>query len=54
MQGSGSVEPVQVLKGLVAARLRVEHAYYKLVGHLDAFCIFWTQGVLCTIQNEDE
>lgn len=30
-QNSGSVEPVQVLEGLLKARLRVEYAYYKVM-----------------------
>ena len=43
-RGVGSVDPVQVLKGLVAARLRVEYAYHKTVDNLEGFDSRWTVG----------
>ena len=51
-EGAGSIDPVQVMEGLVAARLRVEFAYYKLVDNVEAFSLFWAQGdVLCVVQE---
>ncbi|CAL8291853.1 unnamed protein product [Boreogadus saida] len=37
VQGIGSVEPVLVLKGLLKARLRVEHAYYRMMDDIQGF-----------------
>ena len=39
---NGSLDPVQVLKGMIAAWLRVENAYYKLLGNIDTFILFLT------------
>ena len=54
-QGAGSVEPVPVLEGLVQARLRVEHAYYKMMDNLLFFSGLWAvRGVLCSVGEEGE
>ena len=51
-EGAGNTNPMQVLKGLVAARLRVEFAYYKLVDNLETFVSLWAQEeVLCSVQD---
>ena len=51
-EGTGNTDPVQVLEGLVAARLRVEFAYYNTVDNLETFISFWAQGdVLCSVQD---
>lgn len=34
IQGAGCVEPVSVLEGLVKARLRVEHSYYRMTDNV--------------------
>ena len=53
--GVGSVDPVQVLQGLVAARLRVEHAYYRTVDNLEGFTSIWAVGgVLCTVGEQGD
>ena len=55
IKGVGSIDPVQVLTGLVAARIRVEHAYYKLTNNLDIFNNIWAVGeVLCLLQEGGE
>ena len=42
VQSIGSVEPVLVLKGLLKARLRVEHAYYQMMDDmLEGFYALW-------------
>ena len=54
-RGAGSVDPVQVLKGLVAARLRVEYAYHRTVDNLEGFGSRWTVGgVLCMLGDQGE
>ena len=54
-RGVGSVDPVEVMRGLVAARLRVEHAYHKTVDNLEGFNSRWTVGgVLCTLGEQGE
>ena len=53
IQGLASVHPVLMLKGLLAARIRVEFAYYRLTGNLDDFfCTWGLDGVLCSVQDE--
>lgn len=44
MRSMGSVEPERVFKGLLMARLKVEHAYYKMVDNLEAFILIWGVG----------
>ena len=51
-EGTGNTDPVQVLKGLLAARLRVEFAYQKTVDNLETFISFWAQEeMLCSVQE---
>ena len=51
--GTGSCEAADVLKGLVAARLRVEFAYYSLVQRIPEFLSLWgIDGALCNIDGE--
>ena len=53
-EGAGSTNPVQVLEGLVAARLRVEFAFYKLTDNLETFSLFWAQKeVLCAVRDDE-
>ena len=48
-----SVDPVLMLKGLLAGRLRVEFAYYRLTGNLDGFLCTWgLGGLLCFVEDE--
>ena len=50
MQTVGSVEPVSVWRGLLKARLRVEHAYYEVMDTLQVFKKYmgcWGGFVLC-------
>lgn len=50
-QNVGSVEPMPVLKGLLKARLRVEHTYFEMMGDVLAFSRMWAvgggRGVIC-------
>ena len=40
------------MKGLVAACLKVEHAYYQTVGDLQSFLALWAEGgVLCSVDR---
>lgn len=53
MLGQGWTDVVRSLKGLVAARLRVEHAFYTLTSNLEPFRALWgIRHVLCS-QEED-
>ena len=55
VQTVGSVEPVSVLRGLLKARLRVEHAYYKMMGTLQVFRNIWAvEEVLCSVGEDGE
>ena len=55
VQTVGSVEPVSVLRGLLKARLRVEHAYYKMMGTLQVFKNIWAvEEVLCSVGEDGE
>lgn len=50
MLGQGWADVVQSLKGLLASRLRVEHAFYSLTNNLDSFESMWGIGrVLCSV-----
>ena len=54
-QSVGSVEPVLVLKGLLKARLRVEHAYYRMMDNVHGFGHVWAVGgVLCSVGGDGE
>lgn len=51
--GTGSVDAECVLKGLVAARIKVEFSYFKMVNNVLEFSTVWTVGkVLCEIVDE--
>ncbi len=51
--GQVSLNVLNMFMGLVAARLRIEHAYYKLVKCVEAVIDVWgINYVLCTV-NED-
>ena len=53
IQGAGSVEAEVMAKGLVAARLKIEFAYYKMISCLELFAEMWGQGdVLCSVDQE--
>ena len=50
-----SVEPVSVLRGLLKARLRVEHAYCKMMKTVQVFKHVWAVGeVLCSVREDWE
>uniref|UniRef100_A0A669D6D2 Reverse transcriptase domain-containing protein n=1 Tax=Oreochromis niloticus TaxID=8128 RepID=A0A669D6D2_ORENI len=50
MLGQGWTDVVQSLKGLLASRLKVEHAFYSLTSSLDSFETMWGIGrVLCSV-----
>ncbi|KAL7838883.1 hypothetical protein AOLI_G00272870 [Acnodon oligacanthus] len=52
MLGQGAVDVVAVFLGLVAARLRLEHAYYSLMGKLPEFMSIWgINEILCTVDD---
>lgn len=52
MQGNGWTDPVHCFKGLVSGRLRLEHAYYKLMENLSGFTEVWAiNHVLCSVDN---
>ncbi|KAJ3583936.1 hypothetical protein NHX12_015433 [Muraenolepis orangiensis] len=54
LAGVGWTDAVLCLRGLVAARLRVEHAYYTLINHLQGFLDVWAVGqVLCSLGEND-
>ncbi len=47
------MDPVKMLKGLIANRLKIEFAYYGLVGDLITFREKWRVGeMLCCISEE--
>ena len=53
-QNVGSVEPL-VLEGLLRARLRLEHAYYRMTDNMRTFAQLWTVGrVLCSVGKQEE
>lgn len=55
MLGKDTLDPLLMFKGLVASRLKIEHAYYKLVGCLPMFVNIWAiNGVLCTVNENDD
>lgn len=49
IQGQGSVDPVLMMSGLLAAGLRLEFVFYKLTDNVDVFMYTWGIGgvVLC-------
>ncbi|KAL7389733.1 hypothetical protein ABVT39_008789 [Epinephelus coioides] len=51
----GAVDPVEVLRGLLKARLRVEFSYYQLMEDLQAFSRVWAVGgVLCSVGGDGQ
>ena len=53
IQGAGSVEAEVMVKGFVAARLKIEFAYYKMISCLEEFAETWGQrDVLCSVDQE--
>lgn len=54
MLGTGLKNPVLCFRGLNAARLKVEHAYYKLTENIPGFFKVWgLNNVLCSVDNND-
>ena len=50
MAGGGWTDTLRCLRGLVAARLRVEHAFFTLTDNLEGFRAVWGVGqVLCSL-----
>jgi len=39
--GQGSMDVLMIFKGLVEARLTIEHAYYKMVNGVETFMYIW-------------
>jgi len=55
MLGKDTLDPLLMFKGLVASRLRIEYAYYTLVGCLPMFVNTWAiNGALCRIDENDD
>lgn len=53
MLGQGWTDVVQSVKGLVAAQLKVEHAFYSVTNNLTAFRTLWeVNQVLCTARED--
>lgn len=51
--GIGGLDPVKMLKGLIANRLKIEFSYYVLVGDLITFRENWcVKEILCCIYEE--
>lgn len=53
MPGQGQTDVVQSPKGLVAAGLKIEHAFYTLTTNLDYFKKRWEIGQVLFSLNED-
>lgn len=54
-QDQGAVEPAAMLEGLLKARLRVEHSYYRMTDNLSAFDRIWAVGgVLCSVGEDGD
>ena len=50
IRGNGSTDPVQMLRGMVAARVRAEYAFFCLGADEEGFKRVWCLGgVLCTV-----
>lgn len=55
MLGKDSLDPLFMFMGLVKSRLKIEYAYYKLVGCLPMFVNIWAVNeVLCTVNENDD
>ncbi len=53
LSGQGSLDVLNIFKGLVAARLRIEHAYYKMIKCMETFMYIWgLNEVLCTVDEK--
>lgn len=54
MKGAGSVNSEIMFKGLVAARLKVEFVYYKMVSNIEEFLSIWgISGVFCEVTEDN-
>ena len=52
IQGMGSVDPLLMAKGIISARLKIEHTYYSLVGDMERFAQVWCVGdALCAVTD---
>lgn len=50
---TGSVDLESMFRGLVAGRVKIEFAYYKIISDLEEFMGIWgLGGVLCTVYQE--
>ena len=54
MKGQGSTDATLIFRGLVATRLKVEFAYYKMVSDLEEFVSVWggEGNVLCSVADQ--
>uniref|UniRef100_A0A3Q3ERM5 Reverse transcriptase domain-containing protein n=1 Tax=Labrus bergylta TaxID=56723 RepID=A0A3Q3ERM5_9LABR len=54
-QGTGCVEPLLVLEGLLKARLKVEFAYYQMMDNVQDFNSVWAvEEALCSVGGDGE
>lgn len=52
--GTGSIDAERVMKGMVAARIKIEFVYFKLVNDIIKFSEIWVvENFLCEV-GEDE
>lgn len=50
LRGEGTEDAVLMLTGMLAARLRVEFEFYRLINKSDIFVNLWgVQDVLCSV-----
>lgn len=55
LSGQSSLDVLKIFKVLVAARLRIEHAYYKIIKCVESFMYIWgINEVLCTVDDDDD
>jgi len=55
LSGQNSLDVLKIFKGLVAARLRIEHADYKIIKCVESFMYIWgINEVLCTVDDDDD
>ena len=52
IRGDGAVDAMNMTRGLLAARLRVEFEFYKLTNDLVTYLGVWgVNGVLCSVRE---
>lgn len=51
---TGWVDAERVLKGMVAARIKIEFGYFKLVNNIMDFSAIWSVGTFLCEVGEDE